>query len=67
MGSALHPQRRSKRNAVDRDARAAQLKAASTAIETANRKPSEEFVEEYLQPRYPILHQITRPYLRKLC
>lgn len=52
MDSAPLSQRRSKRNAVDRHARAAQLKAASAAIETANRKPSEVFVKEYLQPRY---------------
>lgn len=52
MGSSLDEKRRSKRNTVERDARASQLKAASTAIKAANRKTSDEFVTEYIQPRY---------------
>ncbi len=48
----MDEKRRSKRNAVERDARATQLKAASAAIEAATRKTSDEFVVEYIQPRY---------------
>lgn len=51
MGLKSDEKRRSKRNAAERDARVLQLKAASSAIETAIHKTNDEFVKEYLQPR----------------